>query len=167
MEDRRFRGLRVLTPTARHVLPWFLPGWSFNGHAPRSGSSVRLRPRESQFCGGSPETHMVPMEGDAQGHGRWVYEFTADNPGQLPIGDVLITISFTLDVERFHYDGSIDKPTRALILATPVLAGGKERTWDRILLMNFKGGHAALENTCAVICLTTRKERATRKVAET
>jgi hypothetical protein len=64
----------------------------------------------------------------------------------------VITISFTLDVERLHYDDSIDKPARTLILTTPVLAGGKDRTWHRTLLMNIRGGHAALENTSAVIC---------------
>ncbi len=93
-----------------------------------------------------------PLERDAQGRGRWVYEFTAYNPGQLPVSDVVITVSLTLDVERLHYEGSIDKPTKTLILTTPVLAGGKDRTWHRTLLMNFKGCHAALENTSAVIC---------------
>jgi hypothetical protein len=93
-----------------------------------------------------------PLEGDPQERGRWVYEFTADNPGQLPIGDIVITISFTLGVERLHYDDSIDKLTKTLILTTPVLAGGKDRTWHRTLLINFKGGHAELENTSAVIC---------------
>jgi len=91
------------------------------------------------------------MEGDAQERGRWVYEFTASNPGQLPISDVVIEISFTLGIERLHYEGSIDKPTKTLSLTTPVIAGGKDRTWQRTLLMNFKGGHAALENTSAVI----------------
>lgn len=93
-----------------------------------------------------------PREGDAQGRGRWVYEFTAYNPGQLPISDVVIKISFTLDVERLHYDGTVDKPTRTLILTTPVLAGGKDRAWNRTLLMNYKDGRAALENTTAIIC---------------
>jgi hypothetical protein len=92
-----------------------------------------------------------PREGDAQGRGRWVYEITAHNPGQLPISDVVIKICFALDIERLHYDGSIDKPTRILIMTAPVLAGGKERTWNRTLLMTFAGSRTALEETTAVI----------------
>jgi hypothetical protein len=92
-----------------------------------------------------------PLEGDAQGRGRWVYEFTAYNPGQLPVSDIEIKIYFTLDIQRRHYEGSIDDPARTLILTTPVLAGGKDRTWHRTLLMNFEGGRAALHDTIAVI----------------
>jgi hypothetical protein len=108
-------------------MPWFLPGWSFNGHAPRSGSSVRLRPRSRSFVEAVQKPTWPRWKGTLRDNGRWVYEFIADNLGQLPIGDALITISFTPDVERLHYDGSIDKPTRTLIMATPVLAGEKDR----------------------------------------
>lgn len=88
---------------------------------------------------------------DDQGHGRWVYEFTAYNPGQLPVSDIRIEIRFALDVQRYHSDGQADEPTRMVVLETPVLAGGKERTWQRRLSMNYADSHAALPKTTAVI----------------
>ena len=96
-----------------------------------------------------PEVPRGPR--DDQGRARWVYDFTAYNPGQLPISDVRIEIHFALDVERFHDDGSVEEPTRRLILETPVLAGGKERTWRRRLQMKYKDSHTALPRTNAVI----------------
>jgi hypothetical protein len=92
-----------------------------------------------------------PLENDAQERGRWVYEFIAYNPGQFPISDIVIKIVFALDVQRLHYDGTSDEPNRTIILNTPVLAGGKDRTWERTLLMDFRSGHAALKETSAVI----------------
>ena len=96
-----------------------------------------------------PEVPRGPQ--DVQGRGCWVYECTAHNPGQLPVSDVRVEILFALDVERIHYDGHIDEPTRTLTLETPVLAGGRERTWRRRLLMNYTESHAALRKTTAVI----------------
>jgi hypothetical protein len=92
-----------------------------------------------------------PMEGNHQGLGRWVYEFTAYNPGQLPISDVEVEIHFTLDIKRLHYDGSTEDLGRSLILTTPVLAGGQDRTWQRTLLMKFAVAHEALKETTAAI----------------
>lgn len=88
---------------------------------------------------------------DAQGRGRWVYEFTAHNPGQLPVSDVRIEVHFALDVKRVHYDNRIDESTRTLILKTPVLAGGKEQKWNRKLLINYADSHVALPETNAAI----------------
>jgi len=96
-----------------------------------------------------PEVPRSPE--DDRRHGRWVYEFTAYNPGQLPISDVRVEIYFALDVMRAHYDGSLDAPTRMLVLETPVLAGGRERTWSRRLLMNYSESRMALPKTRAVI----------------
>jgi len=92
-----------------------------------------------------------PIEGDHQGHARWVYQFTAYNPGQLPISDVRIEIHFALDITRLHYDGSTEELGRSLILTTPVLAGRQDRMWERTLLMKFAGAHEALEQTTATI----------------
>jgi hypothetical protein len=92
-----------------------------------------------------------PIEGDDQGHGRWVYEFTAYNPGQLPISDIQVEIHFALDIKRLHYDGSIEELGRTLIMTTPVLAGGKDRTWQRTLLMKYAGARKALKGTTAII----------------
>jgi hypothetical protein len=88
---------------------------------------------------------------DDRGRARWVYDFTAYNPGQLPISDVRIEVHFALDVERFHGDGTVEEPTRMVILETPVLAGGKERTWSRNLQMNYEDSVEALPQTSAVI----------------
>jgi hypothetical protein len=96
-----------------------------------------------------PEVPRGPQ--DDRGRALWVYEFSAYNPGQLPISDVRIEIHFHLDVERLHYDGHTEDLHRTLILETPVLAGGKERTWSRKLLMNYKASGAALPKTTAVI----------------
>ena len=92
-----------------------------------------------------------PREGDIQGRGRWVYNITAYNPGQLAISNIEVKVYFVLDVQRLHYQGTIDDPVKTLILTTPVLAGGKDFTWHRTLLIKFAGAHAALKETTAVI----------------
>ena len=74
-----------------------------------------------------PEVPRGPQ--DPEGRSRWVLEFTAYNPGQLPVSDVQVAVRFALDVERVHHDGHVDQPTRTMVLETPVLAGGTERTW--------------------------------------
>lgn len=101
---------------------------------------------------------------DAKGRARWVYEFTAHNPGQLPVSGVQIEIHFALDVERLHYDDRVDKPTRELILETPVLAGGKEQTWRRKLLMNYADSQAVLPKTTAVISFIDPEDPGKRHV---
>jgi hypothetical protein len=93
-----------------------------------------------------PEVPRGPQ--DSEGGSRWVLEFTAYNPGQLPVSDVRVAVQFALDVERVHYDGHLDPQTRTM---PPVLAGGKERTWRRTLRMNYAASHAALRETTAVV----------------
>jgi hypothetical protein len=70
-----------------------------------------------------PEVPRGPQ--DPEGRSRWILEFTAYSPGQLPVSDVRVEVHFALDVERVHYDGHIDPPTRTMVLETPVLAGGR------------------------------------------
>jgi len=89
-------------------------------------------------------------------------EFTAYNPGQLPVSDVRVAVQFALDVERVHYDGHVDHPTRTIVLETPVLAGGKERTWRRTLRMNYAASHAALRETTAVVSFVDLENPRTR-----
>jgi hypothetical protein len=48
-----------------------------------------------------------------------------------------------------------------MILETPVLAGGKERTWRRTLGMNYADSHAALRQT-AVISFADLEDPGTR-----
>lgn len=98
-----------------------------------------------------------------RGRGLWVYDFTAYNPGQLPISDVRVEVTFALDVERVHYDRDTEEPTRTLILETPVLAGGKERTWHRRLLMNYEDSHAALPKTTAIISFINPEDPSKRQ----
>jgi len=88
--------------------------------------------------------------------------FTAYNPGQLPVSDVRVEVHFALDVERVHYDGHVDPPTRTMVLETPVLAGGKERTWRRTLRMNYAVSHAALRETTAVVSFADLEDPRTR-----
>jgi hypothetical protein len=108
-----------------------------------------------------PQVPRGPQE--ARERGLWVYDFTAYNPGQLPISDVRVEVTFALDVERLHYDGHPEEPTRTLILETPVLAGGKERTWHRRLLMNYEDAHAALPKTSAVISFINPEDPSKRQ----
>src|SRR5258708_19656759 len=82
-----------------------------------------------------------------EGRSRWILEFTAYNPGQLPVSDVRVAVHFALDVERVHYDAHVDPPTRTMVLETPVLAGGKERTWRRTLRRNYPASHSPLRYT--------------------
>jgi hypothetical protein len=107
-----------------------------------------------------PEVPRGPQ--DPEGRSRWILEFTAYNPGQLPVSDVRVEVHFALDVERVHYDGHADPPTRTMVLETPVLAGGKERTWRRTLRMNYAASHAALRETTAVVSFVDLEDPRTR-----
>ena len=107
-----------------------------------------------------PEVPRGPQ--DPEGRSRWVLEFTAYNPGQLPVSDVRVAVHFALDVERVHYDGHADPPTTTMVLETPVLAGGKERTWRRTLRMNYAASHAALRETTAVVSFVDLEDPRTR-----
>lgn len=67
---------------------------------------VRSRPRES-------EVH--------DGRATWVYEYTIQNPGRLPIFDVCARIHFPCSVQRLHSDGQVDPPTDRLELYVAVI----------------------------------------------
>jgi len=97
-----------------------------------------------------PEVPRTPQ--DTLGRAAWEYEFTAYNPGELPISDVRVEIHFAIPVIRVHYDGHLDEPTQILGLeGTPVLAGHGTRVWRRRLVMNYKKAKAALDQTKATI----------------
>jgi hypothetical protein len=96
-------------------------------------------------------TEVPRLAQDEQALASWVYEFTASNPGPLPISDVRVEVLFALKVQRVQYDRHRDDPADRLVLVTPVLAGGGERTWRRRLLMNYAESHNALQRTRAVI----------------
>lgn len=89
---------------------------------------------------------------DACGRATWEYEFTAYNPGDLPISDVQVEIHFAIPVVRIRYDGHLDEPSQVIVLeATPVLAGHGSRTWHRRLVMNYEAAQGPLRRTKAVI----------------
>ena len=89
----------------------------------------------------------VPASPEADGTATWVYLFEVQNPGRLPITDLRVTVDFALDVQRVHYDGRVDAPTRVLRLDTPVLIGNGVRGWDRSLCMDYDLARTQLRNT--------------------
>lgn len=94
-----------------------------------------------------------PNHAEASGTATWVYEITVQNPGPLPVRDVVVTFTFTTDVRRQHYDDTIDPPTRSLTLRQPVVLGNGTRTWKRHLVLPFDA-REHLEDTKAVVTFT-------------
>jgi len=74
-----------------------------------------------------------PDHADDDDDAQWRYEIAAHNPGRLPIDNVQIRLVFPCDLRRVHYSGRFDQPAPELTLATPVLAGGDRRLWNRRL----------------------------------
>jgi len=68
----------------------------------------------------------------------WVYEITAQNPGPLPIRNVVVSLTFGPEVRRLHYDGAIDRPSRTLTMRQPVVLGQGTRTWKRSVVLPFE-----------------------------
>jgi hypothetical protein len=75
----------------------------------------------------------APTAPDEDGTTAATYEFTAYNPGKLPVREVEVVVDCPVDVRREHFDRSLDGPTRMLVLDTPVIAGGQHRVWNRRL----------------------------------
>jgi hypothetical protein len=78
-----------------------------------------------------------PNHPDGDGTAVWLYEITAYNPGRLPIDSVSARVIFPCDVRRLHYDSGLDQASREVTMATPVLAGGYRRTWQRRLCIAY------------------------------
>lgn len=83
----------------------------------------------------------------------WVYEITAQNPGPLPIHNVVVSLTFGPEVRRLHYDGAVDRPGRTLTMRQPVILGQSTRPWKRSVVLPF-GERALLEATTAAIAFT-------------
>jgi hypothetical protein len=96
-------------------------------------------------------TEVPRVAQDAEGRASWVYEFTASNPGPLPVSDVRVEVFFALKVQRVNYDRHLDDPIDTLVLVTPVIAGGGQRTWRRRFLMDYSAGAKLLRKTHADI----------------
>jgi hypothetical protein len=91
-----------------------------------------------------------PNRADASGDGTWTYQITVQNPGPLPILDVVVTLSFTTDVHRRHYDRSVDQPVRELTLHQPVVLAHGERTWKRTVVVPFEHRDALRKTSASV-----------------
>lgn len=63
-----------------------------------------------------------PTQGDVHnGYADWVLEYTIHNPGRLPISGVNAVITFPCEVQRRHYDGSLDDPSHQLSIRVPTI----------------------------------------------
>jgi hypothetical protein len=110
-----------------------------------------------------PEVPKSPH--NAAGEATWDYEFTAYNPGELPISDVKVEIHFALPVTRIRYDGTLDAPTQTLVLVgAPVLAGHGSREWHRRLVMNYEKAYDALRQTRAEISFADPEDSSKRHI---
>lgn len=88
------------------------------------------------------------------GNGVWEYNYRVHNPGRLPISNVRATITFPCDVQRQHYDGTLDGPTRTLHLHTPVIAPGGSDIRTRRLLIE-EDSRPLLNSTTAAVTFHT------------
>ncbi|NHA70115.1 hypothetical protein [Phycicoccus flavus] len=98
-------------------------------------------------------TRVVHRPVDAETNGRfsrWKYEFVVDNPGRLPISNVEVTIAFEVDVQRVHYDGSHEDPTRALEMIVPVIGAHARHNWIRTVLIPHTDRHQLRETVATV-----------------
>ncbi len=92
-----------------------------------------------------------PTEEDSRaGRGVWIYEYAVHNPGRLPISDVCATITLPCDVQRQHYDGTVDAPTRTVDIRTPVVTPGGSHIRRRTLLIDNENRSSLRETRAAV-----------------
>lgn len=106
-----------------------------------NGVAVAWHPRER------------PNHPEPSGDALWVFEVNAQNPGPLPIRDVIVSLIFPIEVCRHHYDGTRDAPTRTLTMRQPVILGRGTRTWNRSLVIPFDK-RDLLDGTTATIAFT-------------
>ena len=88
------------------------------------------------------------------GRGIWTYQYTVHNPGRLPVSDVSATITFPCDVQRQHYDGTVDAPTRTVNIRTPVIAPGGSHIRRRRFSIDNES-RVELGNTSAAVTFHT------------
>lgn len=94
-----------------------------------------------------------PNHADASGDATWTYEITVQNPGPLPIRDVVVRLTFATDVYRRHYDGSVDAPVRELTMHQPVVLARGTRLWKRTVVLPWDA-RALLNRTTASVTFT-------------
>jgi hypothetical protein len=93
---------------------------------------------------------VVPHGPDANNEGVWIYEITANNPGRLPISNVQVVLTFPMKVSREHYDGHRGEPVHDLHLVAPVILGGRDRSWNRTVVLSYDQ-RLELPGTTAVV----------------
>src|SRR4051794_22277530 len=68
--------------------------------------AVATRAREMEGVSLETDVRARPITADAgAGRSRWVYLFSIQNPGRLPITEVEAVVTFTMPVTREHFDG--------------------------------------------------------------
>ena len=92
----------------------------------------------------------VPRSSDVEGMADWTYLFTAHNPGRLPITNVKVVVTFPMDVQRKHFDGHAEEPSRELLLTTPVIAGISTRSWTRIIRLELERRNRLTRTTATI-----------------
>lgn len=94
-----------------------------------------------------------PNHPDPSGDGTWTYEITVQNPGPLPIRDVVVRLTFATDVHRRHYDRSVDAPIRELTMQQPVVLAQGTRVWKRSVVVPWEA-RELLHRTTASVAFT-------------
>jgi hypothetical protein len=106
------------------------------------------------------EPNVAPNGPEDDAWATWSYTFTAYNPSALPIRDVIVTVTFPSPVRRVHTQAHgrarVDDEATQLILRTPVLIGGRDRQWRRIVRMRY-GDRDRLPETTADISFIDMK----------
>lgn len=92
----------------------------------------------------------APARAQDDGYAFWKYEITVVNPGRFAIDHVQVRWVFPCEVVRFHQGGLSDEPTYELPLSTPVIIGGRENRWNRVLRINFEEAKALTETFAEV-----------------
>lgn len=96
----------------------------------------------------------APDRGGRHGLATWTYEVIAHNPGRFPVSEVEIVWTLPLPVRRVHSSGTVGEETTSLRMVQPVIRGGAERRWKRVLVMDFVVAGDRLEDSKAVITFT-------------
>lgn len=104
-------GALVVLFFAGRQLQLLRPQWEFERQIEKRGVAMMWR------------AHDVPTGADPDGTSAANYEFTAYNPGKLPVRDVDVRVDMPVEVHREHFDRSLDEATGEILLDTPSSPG--------------------------------------------
>jgi len=93
----------------------------------------------------------APDRASRDGSAVWTYEVVAHNPGRFPISQVEVELTLPLPVRRVHSSGQLGEEGTTLRMVQPVIRGGAERCWKRVLVMDFVIAGDRLEKSEATI----------------